>query len=218
MTCWTNTLYMLKSTSDTALVVLTAVTLRIEPLCSALYEAAFWRPPIPRCVFILSWPRLHGRNDELPRAGFSSGVSVLSNANVPNLLFCLFHSQEALSVFKEAIQKMPRQFAPQSLYNMMGKSCSCFRTMSIIDTVFTVEEKSLWRAWRYYQPAITHLCFTKHKKSTKAVYFLHIVYYFGLYFFIPCIKIKDLRFPEQATIKGNKNANMKTSKNHYSGL
>lgn len=24
-------------------------------------------------------------------------------------------------VYKEAIQKMPRQFAPQSLYNMMGK-------------------------------------------------------------------------------------------------
>lgn len=30
--------------------------------------------------------------------------------------------QEALMVYKEAIQKMPRQFAPQSLYNMMGKS------------------------------------------------------------------------------------------------
>lgn len=29
--------------------------------------------------------------------------------------------QEALTVYKEAIQKMPRQFAPQSLYNMMGK-------------------------------------------------------------------------------------------------
>lgn len=25
-------------------------------------------------------------------------------------------------MFKEAIHKMPRQFAPQSLYNMMGKS------------------------------------------------------------------------------------------------
>lgn len=24
-------------------------------------------------------------------------------------------------MFKEAVQKMPRQFAPQSLYNMMGK-------------------------------------------------------------------------------------------------
>jgi len=29
--------------------------------------------------------------------------------------------QDALTVYKEAIQKMPRQFAPQSLYNMMGK-------------------------------------------------------------------------------------------------
>jgi len=28
-------------------------------------------------------------------------------------------------VFKEAMQKMPKQFAPQSLYNMMGKSCCC---------------------------------------------------------------------------------------------
>lgn len=149
-------------------------------------------------------PGCMGGMTSYPRAGFSSGVSVLSNANVPNLLFCVFHSQEALSVFKEAIQKMPRQFAPQSLYNMMGKSCSCFRTMSVIDTVFTVEEKSLWRSWRYYQLVITHLCFTKHKKSTKPVYFLHIVYYFGLYFFIPCINIKDLRFPEQATIKGSK--------------
>lgn len=76
-------------------------------------------------------PGCMGGMTSYPRAGFSSGVSVLSNANVPNLLFCVFHSQEALSVFKEAIQKMPRQFAPQSLYNMMGKSCSCFRTMSV---------------------------------------------------------------------------------------
>lgn len=30
-------------------------------------------------------------------------------------------SQEALSVYKEAVQKMPRQFAPHSLFNMMGK-------------------------------------------------------------------------------------------------
>ncbi|XP_068168980.1 protein O-mannosyl-transferase TMTC2 isoform X2 [Antennarius striatus] len=32
------------------------------------------------------------------------------------------HQEEALGVFKEAIQKMPRQFAPQSLYNMMGEA------------------------------------------------------------------------------------------------
>lgn len=30
-------------------------------------------------------------------------------------------AQEALSVYKEAVKKMPRQFAPQSLYNMMGE-------------------------------------------------------------------------------------------------
>lgn len=29
--------------------------------------------------------------------------------------------QEALSVYKEAVQKMPRQFAPHSLFNMMGE-------------------------------------------------------------------------------------------------
>ncbi|XP_068951197.1 protein O-mannosyl-transferase TMTC2 isoform X1 [Petaurus breviceps papuanus] len=38
----------------------------------------------------------------------------------------LYHEQgryeEALTVYKEAIQKMPRQFAPQSLYNMMGEA------------------------------------------------------------------------------------------------
>lgn len=71
------------------------------------------------------------------RARFSGRVYLLSNANILNLLFFfsffffLFHSQEALSVFKEAIQKMPRQFAPQSLYNMMGKCCFCFRITSI---------------------------------------------------------------------------------------
>lgn len=30
--------------------------------------------------------------------------------------------QEALSVYKEAVQKMPPQFAPHSLFNMMGES------------------------------------------------------------------------------------------------
>ncbi|XP_068595595.1 protein O-mannosyl-transferase TMTC2 [Brachionichthys hirsutus] len=32
------------------------------------------------------------------------------------------HQEEALTVFKEAIHKMPRQFAAQSLYNMMGEA------------------------------------------------------------------------------------------------
>lgn len=34
-------------------------------------------------------------------------------------------------MFKEAIQKMPRQFAPQSLYNMLGEFCFCFTIMRI---------------------------------------------------------------------------------------
>lgn len=53
---------------------------------------------------------------------------VLCKLNRPSFLYFprhhLFLSQEALAVFKEAVQKMPRQFAPQSLYNMMGKSYS----------------------------------------------------------------------------------------------
>lgn len=52
----------------------------------------------------------------------------LCKLNRPSFFFLFFphsfHSQEALAVFKEAVQKMPRQFAPQSLYNMMGKSYS----------------------------------------------------------------------------------------------
>ena len=52
----------------------------------------------------------------------------LCKLNRPSFLYLphphLIHSQEALAVFKEAVQKMPRQFAPQSLYNMMGKSYS----------------------------------------------------------------------------------------------
>lgn len=35
-------------------------------------------------------------------------------------------------MFKEAIHKMPRQFAPQSLYNMMGKSLeTCFSVADV---------------------------------------------------------------------------------------
>lgn len=30
--------------------------------------------------------------------------------------------QEALSIYQEAVQKMPPQFAPHSLFNMMGKA------------------------------------------------------------------------------------------------
>ncbi|XP_069084857.1 protein O-mannosyl-transferase TMTC2 [Pleurodeles waltl] len=55
-----------------------------------------------------------------PHAHKSSVTSCLYN------LGKLFHEkgqyEEALAVYQEAIQKMPRQFAPQSLYNMMGEA------------------------------------------------------------------------------------------------
>ncbi|KAM4036107.1 protein O-mannosyl-transferase TMTC2 isoform 1-T1 [Anomaloglossus baeobatrachus] len=55
-----------------------------------------------------------------PNAHKSSVTSCLYN------LGKLYHEQgqyeDALSVYKEAILKMPRQFAPQSLYNMMGEA------------------------------------------------------------------------------------------------
>ncbi|KAM6437251.1 protein O-mannosyl-transferase TMTC2 isoform 2-T2 [Liasis olivaceus] len=55
-----------------------------------------------------------------PHAHKSSVTSCLYN------LGKLYHEQgqyeDALLVYKEAIQKMPRQFAPQSLYNMMGEA------------------------------------------------------------------------------------------------
>uniref|UniRef100_A0A8C9R409 dolichyl-phosphate-mannose--protein mannosyltransferase n=1 Tax=Scleropages formosus TaxID=113540 RepID=A0A8C9R409_SCLFO len=55
-----------------------------------------------------------------PHAHQSSVTSCLYN------LGKLLHEQglqeEAISVFKEAIEKMPWQFAPQSLYNMMGEA------------------------------------------------------------------------------------------------
>lgn len=41
-------------------------------------------------------------------------------------LTCFPPLQEALSIYKEAVQKMPRQFAPHSLFNMMGELlCLC---------------------------------------------------------------------------------------------
>ncbi|KAK1888195.1 Protein O-mannosyl-transferase TMTC2, partial [Dissostichus eleginoides] len=52
-----------------------------------------------------------------PHAHKSSVTSCLYNLG--KLLHEQGHQEEALTVFKEAIQKMPRQFAPQSLYNMM---------------------------------------------------------------------------------------------------
>ncbi|XP_034032961.1 protein O-mannosyl-transferase TMTC2 [Thalassophryne amazonica] len=55
-----------------------------------------------------------------PHAHKSSVTSCLYNLG--KLLHEQGHQEEALSVFKEAVQKMPRQFAPQSLYNMMGEA------------------------------------------------------------------------------------------------
>lgn len=55
-----------------------------------------------------------------PHAHKSSVTSCLYNLG--KLLHEQGHQEEALSVYKEAILKMPRQFAPQSLYNMMGEA------------------------------------------------------------------------------------------------
>ncbi|XP_041967382.1 protein O-mannosyl-transferase TMTC2 [Alosa sapidissima] len=55
-----------------------------------------------------------------PHAHKSSVTSCLYNLG--KLLHEQGNQEEALSVFKEAIQKMPKQFAPQSLYNMMGEA------------------------------------------------------------------------------------------------
>ncbi|XP_060892676.1 protein O-mannosyl-transferase TMTC2 [Labrus mixtus] len=55
-----------------------------------------------------------------PHAHKSSVTSCLYNLG--KLFHEQGHQEEALTVFKEAIQKMPRQFAPQSLYNMMGEA------------------------------------------------------------------------------------------------
>ncbi|XP_047201672.1 protein O-mannosyl-transferase TMTC2 [Girardinichthys multiradiatus] len=55
-----------------------------------------------------------------PHAHKSSVTSCLYNLG--KLLHEQGHQEEAISMFKEAIHKMPRQFAPQSLYNMMGEA------------------------------------------------------------------------------------------------
>ncbi|KAJ8385747.1 hypothetical protein AAFF_G00182650 [Aldrovandia affinis] len=55
-----------------------------------------------------------------PHAHKSSVTSCLYNLG--KLLHEQGHQEEALSVYTEAIQKMPKQFAPQSLYNMMGEA------------------------------------------------------------------------------------------------
>ncbi|CAJ1057168.1 protein O-mannosyl-transferase TMTC2-like [Xyrichtys novacula] len=63
-----------------------------------------------------------------PHAHKSSVTSCLYNLG--KLLHEQGHQEEALTVFKQAIQKMPRQFAPQSLYNMMGEAYSRLNRLS----------------------------------------------------------------------------------------
>ncbi|KAF5895952.1 transmembrane and TPR repeat-containing protein 2-like, partial [Clarias magur] len=55
-----------------------------------------------------------------PHAHGSAVTSCLYNLG--KLLHEEGQQEEALSVYKEAVKKMPRQFAPQSLYNMMGEA------------------------------------------------------------------------------------------------
>ncbi|XP_048865523.1 protein O-mannosyl-transferase TMTC2-like isoform X2 [Brienomyrus brachyistius] len=55
-----------------------------------------------------------------PQAHRSSVTSCLYNMG--KLLHEQGHQEEALAAFKEAIRKMPSQFSPQSLYNMIGET------------------------------------------------------------------------------------------------
>uniref|UniRef100_A0AAQ6AA56 dolichyl-phosphate-mannose--protein mannosyltransferase n=1 Tax=Amphiprion ocellaris TaxID=80972 RepID=A0AAQ6AA56_AMPOC len=55
-----------------------------------------------------------------PHAHKSSVTSCLYNLG--KLLHEQGQQEEALSIYKEAVQKMPRQFAPHSLFNMMGEA------------------------------------------------------------------------------------------------
>ncbi|XP_072311168.1 protein O-mannosyl-transferase TMTC2-like [Eucyclogobius newberryi] len=55
-----------------------------------------------------------------PHAHKSSVTSCLYNLG--KLLHELGQQEEALSVYKKAVRKMPRQFAPHSLFNMMGEA------------------------------------------------------------------------------------------------
>ncbi|XP_018526513.1 protein O-mannosyl-transferase TMTC2 [Lates calcarifer] len=55
-----------------------------------------------------------------PHAHKSSVTSCLYNLG--KLLHEQGQQEEALTIYKEAVQKMPRQFAPHSLFNMMGEA------------------------------------------------------------------------------------------------
>ncbi|XP_039617702.1 protein O-mannosyl-transferase TMTC2 [Polypterus senegalus] len=67
-----------------------------------------------------------------PHAHKSSVTSCLYNLG--KLLHEQGKHEEALTAFREAIQKMPRQFAPQSLYNMMGEAYMRLNKVSEAET------------------------------------------------------------------------------------
>ncbi|KAA0720897.1 Transmembrane and TPR repeat-containing protein 2 [Triplophysa tibetana] len=68
----------------------------------------------------LSCANIPDENLKDPHAHKSSVTSCLYNLG--KLLHEHGQHEEALSMYKKAVLKMPRQFAPQSLYNMMGEA------------------------------------------------------------------------------------------------
>uniref|UniRef100_A0AAY4EFG5 dolichyl-phosphate-mannose--protein mannosyltransferase n=1 Tax=Denticeps clupeoides TaxID=299321 RepID=A0AAY4EFG5_9TELE len=68
----------------------------------------------------LTCSQIPDENLKDPHAHKSSVTSCLYNLG--KLLHEQGQQEEALVVYKEAVQKMPRQFAPQSLFNMMGEA------------------------------------------------------------------------------------------------
>lgn len=71
-----------------------------------------------------------------------------------------------MSVYKEAVQKMPRQFAPHSLFNMMGKlliSAICPFKQNILYREF---ERKIWRLSLYELVFSLGKCQNKMKRSS----------------------------------------------------
>lgn len=66
-----------------------------------------------------------GQQEVGPRSEKTTDSNSTVNPSLINPRPCvvsMLPPQEALSIYKEAVQKMPRQFAPHSLFNMMGES------------------------------------------------------------------------------------------------
>lgn len=83
--------------------------------------------------------------------------------------------QEALSIYKEAVKKMPHQFAPQSLYNMMGEwRVGLFRHCIISSPNFrgTKKKKTIlfcfWKWILIFNDAIV-ICSWKYMKAHLAL-------------------------------------------------